>query len=287
MVAILQNDWLRRNKTLKSIMQTQSSQKVQKELRQLKQDPPPDVEVFQENDRLAEVSAKIRGPENTPYEGGEFRVRLFLPAEYPAQPPKAVFLTRIFHPNVATNGDICVNVLKREWKPDYGLRNVFQVIRCLLIEPNPESALNEEAGRLIMENFDDYRRQAALLTKVHAKIGANCLSLAKQPKQQQLSENLSQEENDSNKLQQQQQQHVQKNQFVNDDSEGKKIFDVLRTPKKRPFEQNVENQVAQSGQLSEKVLAAVGAPFTPTKKRKIMTMKSPKTSRGQNSLRRL
>jgi hypothetical protein len=27
------------------------------------------------------------------------------------------------------------------------------VVRCLLIEPNPESALNEEAGRMFMEVF--------------------------------------------------------------------------------------------------------------------------------------
>ena len=32
-------------------------------------------------------------------------------------------------------------------------RLLEQVVRCLLIEPNPESALNEEAGRLFMEDY--------------------------------------------------------------------------------------------------------------------------------------
>ncbi len=47
------------------------------------------------------------------------------------------FLTKIFHPNVSKPGEICVNVLKRDWKPDMGLRHVLVIVRCLLIEPFP------------------------------------------------------------------------------------------------------------------------------------------------------
>lgn len=60
----------------------------------------------------------------------------------PPAPPTlsaGYFLTKIFHPNVSASGEICVNVLKRDWKPDLGLRHVLTVIRCLLIEPNAES----------------------------------------------------------------------------------------------------------------------------------------------------
>ncbi len=42
------------------------------------------------------------------------------------------------------------------------------IIRCLLIEPFPESALNEEAGRLLLENYDEYARHARLMTSIHA-----------------------------------------------------------------------------------------------------------------------
>eukprot|EP01147_Barroeca_monosierra_P008561 gene8561-1000_t len=89
--------------------------------------------------------------ESTPYEGGVFRVRLSLPADFPAAPPRGHFLTKIFHPNVAESGDICVNTLKRDWTPDHTLEHVFTIIKCLLIHPNPASALNEEAGRLLLE----------------------------------------------------------------------------------------------------------------------------------------
>jgi ubiquitin-protein ligase len=79
------------------------------------------------------------------------------------------FLTKIFHPNVSAAGEICVNVLKKDWSPDLGLRHVFTVIRCLLIEPNPESALNEEAGKLLLEGFGDFAKKARLMTSIHAK----------------------------------------------------------------------------------------------------------------------
>ena len=79
------------------------------------------------------------------------------------------FLTKIFHPNVSKSGEICVNVLKKDWKQDLGLRHVLLVIRCLLIEPFPESALNEEAGKLLLEDYEDYARVAKLMTSIHAQ----------------------------------------------------------------------------------------------------------------------
>lgn len=105
----------------------------------------------------------------TPYEGGVFRCKLVLDADFPASPPKAYFLTKIFHPNIATNGSVCVNTLKKDWKPTYGISHIFQVIRCLLIVPFPESALNEEASKLFLDSYDEYFKRAKLMTQVHAK----------------------------------------------------------------------------------------------------------------------
>jgi len=44
------------------------------------------------------------------------------------------------------------------------------VIRCLLIEPFPESALNEEAAKLMLEDYDEYFSRAKMFTGVHAKV---------------------------------------------------------------------------------------------------------------------
>ena len=95
-------------------------------------------------------------------------MKLVLSSEYPNVPPKGYFLSRIYHPNVSNAGDICVNTLKKDWTPDLTLKHVLQVIRCLLIVPFPESSLNDEAGKLFMESYDEFARRARIVTQVHA-----------------------------------------------------------------------------------------------------------------------
>ena len=63
----------------------------------------------------------------TPYEGGFFKMKLVLGKEFPSVPPQGFFLTKIFHPNVAKNGAICVNTLKKDWKPDHGIKHILLV----------------------------------------------------------------------------------------------------------------------------------------------------------------
>ncbi len=53
-----------------------------------------------------------------------------------------------------------------------------QTIKCLLIAPNPESALNEEAGKLLLEAYEDYARHAKLWTGIHAKKELSSLKAA-------------------------------------------------------------------------------------------------------------
>jgi ubiquitin-conjugating enzyme E2 S len=75
-------------------------------------------------------------------------MKLVLGADYPQAPPKGFFLTKIYHPNVSSNGDICVNTLKKDWNEKVTLCHILAVIRCLLIVPFPESSLNDEAGKV-------------------------------------------------------------------------------------------------------------------------------------------
>lgn len=77
-------------------------------------------------------------------------------------------LTKIFHPNVSSTGEICVNTLKKDWKSSYGVGHILVTIKCLLIYPNPDSALDEEAGKLLQENYESYCERAKLITSVHA-----------------------------------------------------------------------------------------------------------------------
>ena len=148
-------------------------QKLLKEQRDLINRPAEGIALEMNEDDVCVCHAIITGPAGTPYVGGSFKIRIVFGAEYPAVPPKGFFTTRIFHPNIAKTGDICVNTLKRDWKPDMGLRHILMVIRCLLIEPFPESALNDEAGKLLMEDYEAYASHARMMTSIHAMKKSN------------------------------------------------------------------------------------------------------------------
>jgi len=144
-------------------------QVIQKQIAELIKRPPDSIQyVLNESDML-DFQADIHGPVGTPYVGGVFRCKLVLSNEFPKVPPKGYFLTKIFHPNISEKGEICVNTLKKDWDPsNWSLQHVLEVIRCLLIVPFPESALNEEAGKVFMDDYEEYAQHARLITELYA-----------------------------------------------------------------------------------------------------------------------
>ncbi len=62
-----------------------------------------------------------------------------------------------------------MNTLKKDWKPELGIKHILLTVKCLLIVPNAESALNEEAGKLLLEDYDEYFSRAKLYTEIHAR----------------------------------------------------------------------------------------------------------------------
>merc|ERR1711973_384562 len=147
-----------------------------KEVQNLKQEPLEGIHILLDDKDITSVEAILEGPADTPYFGGRFRVKLSIGKDFPASPPLGFFLTKIFHPNVSSRGEICVNTLKKDWKSDLGLKHVLLTIKCLLIVPNPESALNEEAGKLLLEQYDTYFNRAKLYTEIHATIAKSSSS---------------------------------------------------------------------------------------------------------------
>jgi ubiquitin-conjugating enzyme E2 S len=130
---------------------------------------------------LTSLSILLAGPEGTPFVAGVFQLELNIPTTYPQSPPTAHFKTKIFHPNVdPTTGAVCVDTLKRDWKPELTLRDVLVTISCLLVCPNPASALNAEAGQLMEEDFREYERKANLWAKMHAAVPPHMKSIVEE-----------------------------------------------------------------------------------------------------------
>ncbi|KAF5337995.1 hypothetical protein D9758_014336 [Tetrapyrgos nigripes] len=142
--------------------------RIVREVTNLKKNPPEGIRVQTSEENIYDITGIIEGPEGTPYAGGYFRVKFRFTEEFPAAPPRCTLITKIFHPNVSSSGEICVNTLKKDWKSTYGIEHILVTVKCLLIYPNPESALDEEAGKLLLENYESYCSRAKLITSVHA-----------------------------------------------------------------------------------------------------------------------
>jgi len=142
---------------------------VMKELQELMSNGPEGIKIASNEEDITEVRATIEGPVGTPYAEGIFKMKLVLGKDYPSAPPKGFFLTKIFHPNVSSTGEICVNVLKKDWKADLGIKHVLVTVKCLLIHPNPESALNEDAGKLLLEDYSAFSSRARMMTEIYAR----------------------------------------------------------------------------------------------------------------------
>ncbi|KAJ5358890.1 Ubiquitin-conjugating enzyme E2 [Penicillium cataractarum] len=144
---------------------------------------PPGDGRFAAADDLTQLNVLITGPRGTPYADGLWRLHLKMPEDYPNRPPKATFRTKIWHPNVEEHtGAVCVDTLKKDWQSNLTLRDVLVTISCLLIHPNPDSALNATAGTLLREDYDEFAHQAKLRTSIHAPIPATLQGAVKEAK---------------------------------------------------------------------------------------------------------
>ncbi len=58
----------------------------------------PGISASPSEENLRYFNVMVLGPQQSPYEGGVFKLELFLPEDYPMAPPKVRFLTKIYHP---------------------------------------------------------------------------------------------------------------------------------------------------------------------------------------------
>eukprot|EP00607_Mallomonas_marina_P005978 CAMPEP_0182427756 /NCGR_PEP_ID=MMETSP1167-20130531/19282_1 /TAXON_ID=2988 /ORGANISM="Mallomonas Sp, Strain CCMP3275" /LENGTH=145 /DNA_ID=CAMNT_0024610213 /DNA_START=137 /DNA_END=571 /DNA_ORIENTATION=+ len=129
--------------------------RIKTETQRLLADPVPGVSAVPYEDNLRYFNVAIAGPSDSPYEGGMFRLELFLPGEYPMGPPKVRFLTKIYHPNIDRLGRICLDILKDKWSPALQIRTVLLSIQALLSAPNPDDPLDNNVAEHWKTNEPD------------------------------------------------------------------------------------------------------------------------------------
>lgn len=130
-----------------------------RDFKRLQSDPPAGISGCPREDNILQWNAVIFGPDDTPWDGGTFRLTLAFSEEYPTKAPVVRFVSKMFHPNIYNDGAICLDILQNQWSPIYDICAVLTSIQSLLNDPNPNSPANSEAARLYAENIGEYTRR--------------------------------------------------------------------------------------------------------------------------------
>lgn len=161
--------------------------RIIKETQRLMQEPVPGISAVPDESNARYFHVIVTGPEDSPFEGGLFKLELFLPEgnnrhkyliaiihspflflDYPMSAPKVRFITKIYHPNIDRLGRICLDILKDKWSPALQIRTVLLSIQALLSAPNPDDPLANDVAELWKLNEAEAIRNAKEWTKRYA-----------------------------------------------------------------------------------------------------------------------
>merc|ERR1719498_175942 len=143
--------------------------RIQKELIDLGKEPPSNCSAgpHQESDQF-HWQATIMGPDESPFQGGVFFLNIHFPTDYPFKPPKFSFITKIYHPNINSNGSICLDILKDQWSPALTVSKVLLSISSLLTDANPDDPLVPDIANQYKNDRAKYEATAREWTRKYA-----------------------------------------------------------------------------------------------------------------------
>ncbi|XP_057440002.1 ubiquitin-conjugating enzyme E2 28-like isoform X2 [Lotus japonicus] len=141
---------------------------ILKEINDLEKDPPTYCSAGPVADDMFHWQGTIMGPLDSPYEGGVFSLVINLPPDYPFKPPKVAFKTKVYHPNIDSNGKICLDILKDQWSPALTISKVLLSISSFLTDPNPDDPLVPEIAHIYKTDRKQYESNARSWTQKYA-----------------------------------------------------------------------------------------------------------------------
>ncbi|KAF3939777.1 hypothetical protein ABW19_dt0210340 [Dactylella cylindrospora] len=119
-------------------------------------------------DNFQTLLAVIEGPPGSPYQGGLFFIEISVPNSFPNKPPSFKFITRVFHPNISTNGAICMDNLKETWSPIFQIEPCLVMIQSLLDSPDPDDPIVPEIAEQLVTDPEEFDRSARAYTIKYA-----------------------------------------------------------------------------------------------------------------------
>ncbi|OCB90038.1 ubiquitin conjugating enzyme [Sanghuangporus baumii] len=144
--------------------------RINKELTDINRDPPVGFSAGPVGEDLFKWRATIMGPQDSPYKDGVFFLNIHFPTDYPFKPPKVNFVTKIFHPNINSDGSICLDILRDQWSPALTVTKVLLSISSLLTDPNPDDPLVPEIANMYKTDRAKYEELARQWTREYANL---------------------------------------------------------------------------------------------------------------------
>ena len=145
-----------------------SLRRIQKELNDLQKDAPDNCSAGPQGDNLYIWEGVIVGPTDSPYVNGIFKLEIHFPSDYPFKAPKVLFKTKVYHPNISSSGNICLDILKNQWSPALTIGKVLLSISSLLTDANPKDPLMPEIANEYISNRAAYEQKAREWTLLYA-----------------------------------------------------------------------------------------------------------------------
>jgi peroxin-4 len=126
------------------------TRRLRSEMNAMRKNPDKSIKLVPDEEDIRQWKATILGPKDSPFEGYEFDMDVKVSKTYPNTPPSIRMITKCFHANIHfVTGEICLDILKKEWTPAWSLESACRAILCLLGEPAPDSPLNCDAGNML------------------------------------------------------------------------------------------------------------------------------------------
>eukprot|EP01066_Platyproteum_vivax_P002375 Platyproteum_vivax@DN1289_c0_g1_i1.p1 len=131
--------------------------RIQKELDEL--ELPPQCKLsFDNKDDLMCFNVSIT-PDEGFWKGATYKFKFTIPGGYPYEAPKVKCENKIYHPNIDLSGNVCLNILREDWRPVLSISSVVYGLIYLFLEPNPSDPLNHDAAEVLRSNRAEFGRQ--------------------------------------------------------------------------------------------------------------------------------